>query len=177
MKGDQVIENGDLLIENNRIKAIGTSGSLSVPSSAQVIEVKGKTIVPGFVDTHAHMWPTWTLHKNQVWMYSANLAYGVTTTRDPQTATTDVLTYADMVDAGMIHGPRVYSTGPGVGFWQYKIESLEHAKDVLKQYSEYYNTKSIKMYLVGNRQQRQWVIMAAKELKLMPTTEEVWILN
>lgn len=130
MKGDQVIENGDLLIENNRIKAIGTSGSLSVPSSAQVIEVKGKTIVPGFVDTHAHMWPTWTLHKNQVWMYSANLAYGVTTTRDPQTATTDVLTYADMVDAGMIHGPRVYSTGPGVGFWQYKIESLEHAKDV-----------------------------------------------
>lgn len=51
MKGDQVIENGDLLIENNRIKAIGTSGSLSVPSSAQVIEVKGKTIVPGFVDT------------------------------------------------------------------------------------------------------------------------------
>lgn len=171
MKGDQVIENGDLLIENNRIKAIGTSGSLSVPSSAQVIEVKGKTIVPGFVDTHAHMWPTWTLHKNQVWMYSANLAYGVTTTRDPQTATTDVLTYADMVDAGMIHGPRVYSTGPGVGFWQYKIESLEHAKDVLKQYSEYYNTKSIKMYLVGNRQQRQWVIMAAKELKLMPTTE------
>lgn len=151
MKGDQVIENGDLLIENNRIKAIGTSGSLSVPSSAQVIEVKGKTIVPGFVDTLAHMWPTWTLHKNQVWMYSANLAYGVTTTRDPQTATTDVLTYADMVDAGMIHGPRVYSTGPGVGFWQYKIESLEHAKDVLKQYSEYYNTKSIKMYLVGNR--------------------------
>jgi hypothetical protein len=117
------------------------------------------------------MWPNWGVHKNQVWIYSANLAYGVTTTRDPQTATTDVLTYADMVDAGMIHGPRVYSTGPGVGYWTYNIESLEHAKEVLKQYSEYYNTKSIKSYLVGNRQQRQWVIMAAKELKLMPTTE------
>jgi len=111
------------------------------------------------------------VHKNQIWIYSANLAYGVTTTRDPQTATTDVLTYADMVDAGMMHGPRVYSTGPGVGFWGYKIESLDHAKDVLKQYSEYYNTKTIKMYLVGNRQQRQWVIMAAKALKLKPTTE------
>jgi hypothetical protein len=76
-----------------------------------------------------------------------------------------------MVDAGKIAGPRIYSTGPGVGYWSYKIESLEHAKEVLSQYSEYYNTKSIKMYLVGNRQQRQWVIMAAKELKLIPTTE------
>lgn len=35
-----------------------------------------------------------------------------------------------MVDAGMMHGPRVYSTGPGVGFWAYNIESYDHAKDV-----------------------------------------------
>lgn len=171
MKGGEVIENGDLLITNNRIADLGASGSLTVPENATVIDIAGKTITPGFIDTHAHMWPTWGVHKNQVWIYSANLAYGVTTTRDPQTATTDVLTYADMVEAGMLHGPRVYSTGPGVGFWKYQIESLDHAKDVLKQYSEYYNTKSIKMYLVGNRQQRQWIIMAAKELKLMPTTE------
>ncbi|WP_299112644.1 amidohydrolase family protein [uncultured Winogradskyella sp.] len=171
MNGKQVIENGDILIENNRIKNIGPSGSFTVPNNAKIIDIKGKTVTPGFVDTHAHMWPNWGIHKNQVWIYSANLAYGVTTTRDPQTATTDVLTYADMVDAGMIHGPRIYSTGPGVGFWAYNIQSLDHAKDILKQYSEYYNTKSIKSYIVGNRQQRQWLIMAAKELKLMPTTE------
>ncbi|WP_024772694.1 amidohydrolase family protein [Aquimarina macrocephali] len=171
MKGYNVIKKGDILIENNRIKAIGISGSLTIPEDTHTIDVSGKTLVPGFVDTHAHMWPSWGVHKNQVWMYSANLAYGVTTTRDPQTGTTDVLTYADMVESGMIHGPRVYSTGPGVGFWKYQIESLDHAKDVLKQYSEYYNTKSIKMYLVGNRKHRQWIMMAAKELKLMPTTE------
>jgi len=165
------IEKGDLLIENNRIKAVGESGTLEIPKETKTIDASGKTITPGFVDTHAHMWPNWGVHKNQVWIYSANLAYGVTTTRDPQTATTDVLTYSDMVDAGMIHGPRVYSTGPGVGYWSYKIKSLDHAKDILKQYSEYYNTKYIKMYLVGNRQMRQWVIMAAKELELMPTTE------
>ena len=171
MKGEEVIENGDILIENNRIKAVGPGGSFNVPDGTTTIDVGGKTLTPGFIDTHAHMWPNWGVHKEQVWMYAANLAYGVTTTRDPQTATTDVLTYADMVKAGMLPGPRVYSTGPGVGFWRYKIESLDHAKEVLKQYSEYYNTKSIKMYLVGNRQERQWVIMAAKELKLMPTTE------
>lgn len=171
MKGDEVIESGDILIENNRIRQVGVSGSIQVDGSVRRIDVKGKTIVPGFIDTHAHMWPAWGLHKNQVWMYAANLAYGVTTTRDPQTATTDVLTYADLVETGQIAGPRVYSTGPGVGYWAYNIKDLDQARDVLKQYSAYYNTKYIKMYLVGNRQHRQWIIMAAKEQGLKPTTE------
>ena len=117
------------------------------------------------------MRPAWGLQKKSVWSYAANLAYGVTTTRDPQTGTTDVLTYADMVEAGIIAGPRIYSTGPGVGYWGYNIKSLDHARDVLMQYSKYYNTKTIKMYLTGNRQHRQWIIQAAKEQKLMPTTE------
>ncbi len=171
MNGDEVIENGDVLIENARIKAIGPSGSLNVPRRTQTIDVSGKTIIPGMVDTHAHMWPAWGIHKNQVWIYAANLAYGVTTTRDPQTATTDVLTYSDMVETGQIVGPRVYSTGPGVGFWMYNMKSLEHTRKVLKQYSEYYNTKTIKMYLTGNRKHRQWIIQASREQKLMPTTE------
>jgi len=171
MNGDEVIENGDVLIENARIVAVGPSGSLDVPRRAEVMDMSGKTIVPGFIDTHAHMWPAWGLHKNQVWVYAANLAYGVTATRDPQTATTDVLTYSDLVETGDLYGPRVYSTGPGVGYWAYNLKSLEHTKKVLKQYSEYYNTKTIKMYLVGNRKHRQWVIEAAKEQQLMPTTE------
>jgi Tol biopolymer transport system component len=171
MKDDAVIENGDVLIVNNRIKAVGKTGTLSPPKNAKEIDCSGKTISPGFVDTHAHMWPQWGLQKNGVWMYAANLAYGVTTTRDPQTATTDVLTYGDMVDAGMIPGPRIYSTGPGVGYWMYNLKDLDQTKNVLKQYSKYYNTSYIKMYLVGNRQQRQWVIMAAKEQNIMPTTE------
>ena len=171
MKGDEVIEKGDVLIENARIKQVGSAGSISVDATVQKMDVSGKTILPGFVDTHAHMWPAWGIHKNQVWIYAANLAYGVTTTRDPQTATTDVLTYSDMVETGQMIGPRVYSTGPGVGYWAYNLKDADQAKDILKQYSEYYNTKTIKMYLTGNRQHRQWIIQAAKEQKLMPTTE------
>ncbi len=171
MEGDQVIENGDILIVNNRIKALGASGTLSPPASARVVDVSGKTIVPGFVDTHAHMWPQWGVHKNQVWKYAINLAYGVTTTRDPQTATTDVLTYGDEVDAGSVFGPRIYSTGPGVGFWDYNVKDSAQAESILRQYSKYYNTHYIKMYLTGNRQQRQWIIMAARNQQLMPTTE------
>ncbi|MEP2669919.1 MAG: amidohydrolase family protein [Cyclobacteriaceae bacterium] len=171
MKGNEVIEQGDVLIENSRIKQVGAAGSISTDGSTKKIDLNGKTVVPGFVDTHAHMWPTWGIHKAQLWMYAANLAYGVTTTRDPQTASSDVITYGDMVEAGEMIGPRIYSTGPGVGFWAYNLKSYEQAKDILKQYSEYYNTKTIKMYLTGNRQHRQWIIQAAREQKLMPTTE------
>ena len=171
MNGEEVIENGDMLVENNRIKAIGKSGTLIAPASTKTIDVKGKTIIPGFVDTHSHMWPNWGIHKNQIWIYATNLAYGVTTTRDPQTATTDVLTYGDMVESGNMVGPRIYSTGPGVGFWDYNIKDSAQAELVLKQYSKYYHTKYIKMYLTGNRQQREWIIMAAKKQQLMPTTE------
>ena len=169
MNGNEVISNGDVLIVNNRIKSVGKS--VKAPAGAKIIDVSGKTIIPGFVDVHSHMWPSWGIHKNQVWIYAANLAYGVTTTRDPQTATTDVLTYADMVEAGQMVGPRVYSTGPGVGYWGYNVKDSAQAESILKQYSKYYNTQYIKMYLTGNRQARQWIINAAKNQKLMPTTE------
>jgi hypothetical protein len=171
MEGEQVIENGDILVENNRIKAIGATGSLTVPANAKVYDVTGKTIVPGFVDTHSHMWPMWGIHKNQVWKYAINLAYGVTTTRDPQTSTTDILTYEDEVDAGAVFGPRIYSTGPGVGYWDYNVKDSTQAENILRQYSKYYNTHYIKMYLTGNRQMREWVIIAARHQALMPTTE------
>jgi Tol biopolymer transport system component len=169
MKGNEVFAKGDVLVVNNRIKTVAKS--IAAPKGAKVIDVSGKTIVPGFIDVHSHMWPSWGIHKNQVWIYAANLAYGVTTTRDPQTATTDVLTYSDMVEAGMMEGPRVYSTGPGVGYWSYNVKDSAQAESILKQYSKYYNTQYIKMYLTGNRQSRQWIINAAKNQKLMPTTE------
>ena len=67
-------------------------------------------------------------------------------------------------------GPRVFGTGPGV-FSQDNVQSLDEARDVLKRYSQYWDTKTIKQYMAGNRQQRQWIIMAAREQKLMPTLE------
>jgi imidazolonepropionase-like amidohydrolase/Tol biopolymer transport system component len=169
MRGDEVIENADIVVRNNRIVAIGVRGQVQVPSSARVIDVTGKTILPGFVDTHAHLRAR-GVHRDQNWSYVANLAYGVTTTRDPQTGTTDVLSYSDMVETGDVLGPRIYSTGPGVFSYE-NLRDLDHARRVLKRYSDYYDTKTIKQYVAGNREQRQWVIQAAKELELMPTTE------
>ncbi|MBM4185174.1 MAG: amidohydrolase [Gemmatimonadetes bacterium] len=173
MRGDEVIERGDVVIRGHRIAAVGASGTVDIPAGAEVRDVSGMTIVPGFVDPHAHDRPTGDVHDIQSWQYLANLAFGVTTTRDAQPGISDVLTYGDLVRAGRMVGPRIYSTGPGI-FGNYQgepIRDLEHARDILRRYASYFDTHTIKMYLAGNRQQRQWLIMAARELGLMATTE------
>jgi hypothetical protein len=170
MRGDEVIASGDIVVQDNRIAAVGPSGSVPVPANAQVIDVTGKTILPGLVDIHAHTWVAWGVHRSQVSQFMAQLAYGVTTQRDPQTSTEDVLTYSDRMELGELIGPRLYSTGPGV-FSADNIRSLADARDVLRRYADHFNTQTIKQYLAGDRKVRQWVIMAARELGLTPTTE------
>ena len=170
MKGDEVIARGDVVVTNNRITAVGAEGSVTIPSGARTIDVSGKTIMPGLVDVHAHMWPQWGVHSPQPYMYTANLAYGVTTTRDPQTSTADVVSYGDAVEVGQIIGPRVYATGPGI-FSQDDVSSADDAKEVMRRYSEFYLTETIKQYQAGDRRQRQWIAMAAKAQRITPTLE------
>ena len=170
MKGDEVIARGDLLVTNNRIAAVGPSGRVRAPAGTRTIDVSGKTLMPGLMDIHAHMWPQWGVHSPQPYMYTANLAYGVTTTRDPQTSQSDVVSYGDAVEAGQILGPRVYATGPGI-FAYDDVSSADDAKEVMKRYSEFFLTETIKQYQAGDRRQRQWIAMAAREQRITPTLE------
>ena len=170
MRGKEIIEQGDIVVRDNRIVALGPSGSVEIPGGAEVRDMSGKTILPGFVDIHAHTWVAWGVHRSQVSQFLAQLAYGVTTQRDPQTSSEDVLVYSDLMEIGELIGPRLYSTGPGV-FSADMISSLDDARKVLRRYSDHYNTQTIKQYLAGDRNVRQWVIMAANELGLTPTTE------
>jgi Tol biopolymer transport system component len=170
MRGEEVIARGDIVVQDNRIVAVGPSGSVTIPDGAEVRDLSGKTIMPGFVDIHAHTWVAWGVHRSQVSQFLAQLAYGVTTQRDPQTSTEDILAYTDLMEAGDLIGPRLYSTGPGI-FSDDRITSLDDARTVLRRYSDHFNTQTIKQYLAGDRKIRQWVVMAARELGLTPTTE------
>jgi Tol biopolymer transport system component/imidazolonepropionase-like amidohydrolase len=170
MKGDEIIERGDIVVTDNRIVALGPKGKVQIPAGARVVDVSGKTIIPGIVDVHAHMWAPRDVHQNQVWQYLANLAYGVTTTRDPQSSTNDVFAYTDLVDAGEILGPRVYSTGPGV-FSGSGLDDKEATRNFIKRYKEAYHTATLKQYVAGDRIVRQWVAMACKEFGITSTTE------
>lgn len=170
MRGDEVIERGDLVIRDNRIEALGPSGSVDIPAQAQILDASGTTIYPGLVDIHAHTWVAWGVHRTQVSQFLAQLAFGVTTQRDPQTSSEDIVTFSDRMETGELLGPRLYSTGPGI-FSSDNIESLDDARDALRRYSDHFNTYTIKQYLAGDRKVRQWVITAARELGLTPTTE------
>jgi len=172
MRGEEVIENADILVSRNRIAKVGKRGSFPVPSDTKIFDLRGSTIVPGFIDVHPH----WleirrgVLDPEDNWSFFANLAYGVTTGRDPQTMTNDMFVYQDLVDMGEIPGPRAFSTGPGV-FPLNNFQSFHQVSSVVSRYKSYYRTNTLKSYLVGNRRQRQWMVQACKELQMMPTTE------
>jgi imidazolonepropionase-like amidohydrolase len=171
MTGEQVIANGDLRVDGNRIAALGPAGSVTIPPGARVIDARGTTIVPGFVDTHAHWFEIRRgVLDLQNWSFLANLAYGVTAGLDVQTMTNDMFAYQDLVEAGRILGPRAYSTGPGI-FSNNKFDSIDDVRGVLTRYKTYYRTHNLKSYIVGNRKRRQWVVEVSRELSMMPTTE------
>ncbi len=150
MRGDEVIAKGDIVVTDHRIVAVGPKGSVKAPEGAKVIDVTGKTIVPGFVDTHAH----WSEIRRGVldmqnWSFFANLAYGVTTGRDPQTGTNDMFAYQDLVETGELVGPRAFSTGPGV-FSDNDFQSADEVDGVVARYKKYYRTNTLE--IVHDRQ-------------------------
>jgi Tol biopolymer transport system component len=167
----RVLINADVLITDNRISAIGSQGTLTIPDDAEVIDVTGKWITPGFIDTHAH----WEFRTQDVlepsnWSVAINLAYGVTSGLDVQTAYHDYFAYRDLQETGATIGQRAFMTGPGV-FGRNDFQSYDAVYSYLRRYRDHYNTNNIKSYMVGNRQQRQWVVKASQELNLLPTTE------
>ena len=103
-----VIENATVVVEGNRISAIGPSSSVTVPAGATRIDVKGKTIMPGIIDVHGHLGGESSgLIAQTSWPLAANLAFGVTTSHDPSNDSETVFTNAELVRAGREVGPRV----------------------------------------------------------------------
>ncbi len=165
-----IIEDSVVVLDGNRIQAVGQRGVIELPEDAKVLDLTGQYLLPGFVDTHAHFDSMRRVLDLSNWSFLANLAWGVTTGLDVQPSTIDILIYEDLVDAGLMLGPRPLSTGPGI-FNDNAFESAAHAYAVLNRYREHYGVHNLKAYISGSREQRQWLAEAAKELELMPTTE------
>lgn len=170
---NEVIENGTLVVEGNRIVAIGTN--IDVPTGAKVIDASGKTIMPGIVDVHAHVGNfRLGVSPQQQWEYFANLAYGVTTVHDPSSNSEMIFSHSEAIKAGTMVGPRVYSTGVILygadGSIKAEINSYEDALFALER-TKAWGAFSVKSYNQPRRNQRQQVIKAAKELEMMVMPE------
>ncbi|MBC8052666.1 MAG: PD40 domain-containing protein [Sphingobacteriaceae bacterium] len=170
MKGDEVIENGTILIEQNKITAVGNVNQIKVPEDARVINAEGLTLMPGIIDVHGHL-PTSPdgISPQQDWAYYANLAYGVTTTHDPSSNTEMVFSQSEMLKAGRMVGPRVFSTGTILygadGDFKAVISSLDDARSHLRRMKSI-GAFTVKSYNQPRREQRQQIIQAARELKM-----------
>jgi imidazolonepropionase-like amidohydrolase/Tol biopolymer transport system component len=170
MKGDEVIEDGTILIENNKITSIGKSKDVAIPADAKVVDVTGKTIMPGIVDVHAHLHTSPDGITPQTdWGYMANLAFGVTTSHDPSSSTEMVFSQSEMLKAGRLVGPRLYSTGSILygadADMKVVINSLDDALSNLRRLKAV-GAFSVKSYNQPRREQRQQILEAARQLKM-----------
>ncbi|TDQ12082.1 amidohydrolase family protein [Pedobacter metabolipauper] len=170
MKGDDVIEEGTILVENNKIIALGKTTDVTIPENARIIDVTGKTIMPGIVDVHAHLRTSPDgITPQQDWSYLANLAFGVTTSHDPSSNTEMVFSQSEMIKAGRLVGPRLYSTGSILygadGDSKVVINSLDDALSHLRRLQSV-GAFSVKSYNQPRREQRQQILEAARQLKM-----------
>lgn len=175
MNGDLVIDKGTILVENNRISKVGNSTEIAIPTDAKVVDCSGKTIMPGLIDVHAHLGTfRYGLSPQQQWSYYANLAFGVTTTHDPSSNTEMVFSQSEMVKAGTMVGPRIFSTGiilyGADGDFRAQINNLDDARFALRR-TKAFGAFSVKSYNQPRRNQRQQVITAAREMNMQVVPE------
>jgi imidazolonepropionase-like amidohydrolase/Tol biopolymer transport system component len=171
-----IIDDGVVVIRSNRIVAIGPRGSVAIPADARTVDVRGKTIIPGLIDAHAHgPQADNDLIPQQNWNAMAHLAFGVTTVHDPFNDSSEVFPASELQRAGLILAPRIFSSGDAVygsrrpGVFA-EIDSLADAESHVRRLKAE-GAWSIKNYNQPRREQRQQVVVAAQHQGLLTVAE------
>jgi Tol biopolymer transport system component len=179
MRGDEVIDDGTVVVTGNRIAAIGPSASVAIPAGAKVIDAAGKTILPGLIDAHGHIdccYGTGTSPQKQASRYAA-LAFGVTTNFDPYPNELTSYESTETTLAGLSVGPRWIGTGGAL--WGRSeqasnlfepIETLDDARNVMARKRAIGGT-IVKSYRYPARRERQLLIAAGREAGIMVDIE------
>jgi imidazolonepropionase-like amidohydrolase/Tol biopolymer transport system component len=171
-----VIDNGTIIIAGDRIRAVGPSGAVAIPSGARVVDVAGTTIIPGLIDAHAHG-PQGDddIIPEQNWSAVAHLAFGVTTAHDPSNAASEIFAASELQRAGKLLAPRLFSTGEivyGAKAPAY-FADINSAEDALAHVHrlKVQGAHSIKNYNQPRRDQRQQVVKAALDENIAVVAE------
>ena len=124
--GAAPIRNATVIVTGDRISAVGPRASVRIPAGARVLDLSGKTLVPGFIDMHAHVAfgpvfgplkagdpPLRTEFDSlaSVLMLRRLLEWGVTTVRNPGGHTREAVLFRDLVRNGTLPGPRTFTAG------------------------------------------------------------------
>jgi Tol biopolymer transport system component/imidazolonepropionase-like amidohydrolase len=175
MRDDEVIQNATVVIDRNRIVALGPSASVTVPAGASRVDVAGKFIIPGYVDAHAHVGTGSSgIIPRTNWAFLANLAFGVTTMHDPSNSTEHIFSASETIKAGAMPGPRLFSTGTILYGAEGGIKAITTSYDDALSHlrrMQAVGAFSVKSYNQPRRDARQQIIEAARELKMMVVPE------
>lgn len=176
MQGDKVLQDAVVLVRDNKISAVGSRDEIAIPKDAKVFDIKGKTLMPGLFDAHAHgSQGVQQITPQQNWQNYAALTFGVTSIHDPSNDTREIFSASELQRSGQIVGPRIFSTGTilygaeGAGYTSH-IDSLDDARFHLTRLQKV-GAFSVKSYNQPRRNQRQQVIQAARELNMMVVPE------
>ncbi|HEX6133474.1 MAG TPA: amidohydrolase family protein [Longimicrobiales bacterium] len=172
---DEVLRDATVVIERNRITAVGPRAQVTAPAGAHVIDATGRWIMPGIVDVHAHVGTGSSgITPRSHWPFLANLAFGVTTMHDPSNNTEMVFSAAELIRAGEITAPRLFSTGTilygAEGGAKAITTSYEDALGHLRRMKAV-GAFSVKSYNQPRRDARQQIVEAARELEMLVVPE------
>ena len=143
--GTPATDGQTIVIQGDRITAVGPGSSVQIPSGAEVIDLSGQTVIPGLVGLHNHSYYTGGNGRAAQLSYSGSrlyLASGVTTIR----TTGARQPYAELnlkteIDAGRVVGPTMFTTGPYLTGEQgsqtmTRLEGPEQARRVVRYWAE-----------------------------------------
>lgn len=172
MRGREVIERGTIVVRGARIACVGTCATTGVD---RVIDVAGKTVIPGLVDMHSHHYREWRgMRPKRDFEQAIYLAYGVTTTMDVSMHSQNMFPTAELVEAGEVIGPRGFSTGDNITAGDAtranEITSAADALAMVRKMADWGATM-IKQYAQPRRDQRQWMAEAARTVGVNETSE------
>lgn len=106
--GRPPLENTVIVIHAGKFQAVGRSGEVAIPAGAEIIDVKGKTVLPGFIDGHGHL---------EDFHGELYLHLGITTCASIELYQDGPWTHAQKQGTalGKIRGPRIWMSGRAIG--------------------------------------------------------------
>lgn len=171
----EIIRRGTVVVDGDRIAAVGPSRQVEVPAGATVIDASGLTVMPGLIDVHWHgpQGSQEVIPQQNSELY-ATLTFGVTTAHDPSTDTSTFFAASEMQRAGEIVGPRLFATGTilygAFGSFRAIVETPDDAVQHLRRLQKV-GAISVKSYNQPRRDQRQMIVAAAQDLGMLVVNE------
>lgn len=168
----KVIDRGTIVVKGSRISCVGSCSTAGVD---RVVNVAGKTIMPGIVDMHSHHYREWRgMRPRHDFEQAIYLAYGITTTLDVSMYSQNMFPTAELIEAGEIIGPRGFSTGDNITAGDAaRANEINNARDALAMVRKMadWGATSIKQYAQPRRDQRQWMAEASRQVGMNETSE------